>query len=146
MNLDILFNIFNNLDNNDDSGSYTDENSLLVDFSEHPLYWISGFNKVIDNYTFFKKYTVNTYKNINPDIDINNLEKAGEELMYRKAWEYIKNFDASNPFHLECLKIKASKELINNAQRSISFFEPLEEYEKCFVLKNLETKAKEFLK
>ena len=42
MNLDRIFNSFDNENYNSD-----DESSLLVDFSEHPLYWIGGFNKII---------------------------------------------------------------------------------------------------
>ena len=95
MNLKNIFDAFNSENFNND-----DETSLLMDFSEHPLFWISGFNKVIDNHLFFKQYTVKTFKNISPDVNIDELEKAGEELMFRKAWDYIKNFDLSKNFHI----------------------------------------------
>jgi hypothetical protein len=139
MNINSIFNLFNN-ENNDD------EASLLVDFSEHPLFWISGFNKVINNHIFFKQYTVKTFQNISPDINIEELEKAGEDLMFRKAWNYIKNFDLDKPFHIECLKLKANDIMVQNLQIAIQFFELLEEYEKCALLKNIEDKIKEFLK
>jgi hypothetical protein len=119
---------------------------LLVDFSEHPLFWISGFNKVISNHVFFKQYTVKTFQSISPDINIEELEKAGEDLMFRKAWNYIKNFDLDKPFHVECLKLKADDIMVHNLQIAIQFFELLEEYEKCALLKNIEDKVKEFLK
>ena len=57
MDLDRIFNLFNN-----ENSSSDDESSLLVDFSEHPLYWIGGFNKIISNHLFFKNYTVNINK------------------------------------------------------------------------------------
>ena len=95
MNLDNIFNLFN-----DETGQYNDDTSLLVDFSDHPLFWISGFNKVIDNHLFFQKYTVKTFKNIAPDINVDELEKAGEELMFRKAWDYIKPFDVEKAIEL----------------------------------------------
>jgi hypothetical protein len=139
MNINSIFNLFNN-ENNDD------EASLLVDFSEHPLFWISGFNKVISNHVFFKQYTVKTFQSISPDINIEELEKAGEDLMFRKAWNYIKNFDSDKPFHVECLKLKADDIMVYNLQIVIQFFELLEEYEKCALLKNIEDKVKEFLK
>jgi len=139
MNINSIFNLFNN-ENNDD------EASLLVDFSEHPLFWISGFNKVISNHVFFKQYTVKTFQSISPDINIEELEKAGEDLMFRKAWNYIKNFDLDKPFHVECLKLKADDIMVHNLQIAIQFFELLEEYEKCALLKNIEDKVKEFLK
>jgi hypothetical protein len=116
-----------------------------MDFSEHPLFFISGFNKLISNHLFFKQYTVKTFQNISPDINIKELEKAGEELMFRKAWTYIKSIDLSKPFHVECLKLKADKQFINNLQTSVLFFEAFEEYEKCALLKNIENKIKDFL-
>lgn len=139
VNLNKIFDLF------DKEYSTNDETSLLVDFSEHPLFWISGFNKLINNHLFFKQYTIKTFKDISPDININELEKAGEELMFRKAWDYIKFIDLNKIFHMECLKLKADEQFINNLQVSISFFEVLEEYEKCALLKNIESKVKKFL-
>lgn len=141
MDLNKIFNLFNN----EDDQSINDDTLLLVDFSEHPLFWISGFNKILDNHLFFKKYTVKTFKNISPDVDIDALEQAGERLMFEKAWNYIKDIDLNKPFHVECIKNKASKSFIDNLQATILFFEDLEEYEKCALLKHIEDKVKEFL-
>ena len=141
MNLDNIFNLFNDNDDN----QFIDDTSMLIDFSDHPLYWIGGFNKLISNQLFFKKFTVKTFQNISPDLNIEELEKAGEELMFRKAWEYIKSFDLSKPLHIDSLKMKASKELVENLQAAILFFESFEEYEKCALLKSIEDKTKEFL-
>ena len=117
-----------------------------MDFSEHPLFWISGFNKIIDNHLFFTQYTVKTFKNISPDINIDELEKAGEELMFRKAWDYIKGIDLSKNFHVECIRNKASRDFIYNLQISIQFFEVHEEYEKCALLKGIKDLIEELLK
>lgn len=138
MDLNRIFGLFNT---NED-----DDTSLLVDFSEHPLFWISGFNKVIDNHLYFKEYTLKTFTNISPDINIEELEKAGEELMFRKAWNYIKDIKLDNSLHLDSIKTKANENFIKNLQMSISFFEQFEEYEKCALLKGIENKIKEFLK
>ncbi len=77
--------------------------------------------------------------------EIEELEKAGEELMFRKAWDYIKYINLNNNFHIECIKLKADDKLVSNLEESICFFEALEEYEKCALLKKIEDKAKEFL-
>ena len=50
INLDKVFEEFNK-----NNKSENDETSLLIDFSDHPLFWISGFNKVMDNHLFFKR-------------------------------------------------------------------------------------------
>jgi hypothetical protein len=139
MNLNKIFDLF------DKEYNANDESSLLVDFSEHPLFWIGGFNKLISNHLFFKQYTVKTFKNISPDINIEELEKAGEELMFRKAWDYIKYINLDKIFHVECLKLKADEQFIKNLQIAISFFEALEEYEKCALLKGIQDKVKKFL-
>jgi hypothetical protein len=139
MNLNKIFDLF------DKEYNANDESSLLIDFSEHPLFWIGGFNKLISNHLFFKQYTVKTFKNISPDINIEELEKAGEELMFRKAWDYIKYINLDKIFHVECLKLKADKQFIDNIQTSILFFEALEEYEKCALLKGIQDKVKKFL-
>jgi hypothetical protein len=141
MNIKNIFDAFNSENFQND-----DETSLLMDFSEHPLFWISGFNKIIDNHLFFTQYTVKTFKNISPDINIDELEKAGEELMFRKAWDYIKGIDLSKNFHIECIRNKASRDFIYNLQISIQFFETHEEYEKCALLKGIKDLIEELLK
>lgn len=141
MDISRIFDLFNNNENNQN-----DDVSLLIDFSDHPLYFIGGFNKVISNHLFFAEYTIKNFQKISPDIDIKELEKAGEELMFRKAWGYIKNLDLNKSFHLDSLKVKADKHMVHNLQISISFFEDLEEYEKCAFLKKIEDKIEEFLK
>lgn len=136
--------IFDVFDQNDDQKE-TDDVSLLVDFSEHPLYWIGGFNKLITNHLFFKKYTAKMFKNMSPDGDIETLERAGEYLMFNRAWEYIKDLNVYNSFHMECLKTKSDDVLYNSLEAAIRFFEDLEEYEKCALLKEIQDKVKEFL-
>ena len=136
--------IFDVFDQNDDQKE-TDDVSLLVDFSEHPLYWIGGFNKLIANHLFFKKYTAKMFKNMSPDGDIETLERAGEYLMFNRAWDYIKDLNVYNSFHMECLKTKSDDVLYNSLEAAIRFFEDLEEYEKCALLKEIQDKVKEFL-
>jgi hypothetical protein len=136
--------IFDVFDQNDDQKEI-DEVSLLVDFSDHPLYWIGGFNKLISNHLFFKKYTAKMFKNMTPDSDIETLERAGEYLMFNRAWDYIKDLNVHNSFHMDCLKTKADPTLYNSLEIALKFFENLEEYEKCILLKEILDKVKEFL-
>jgi hypothetical protein len=137
MNINNIFRAFN--DDFED-----EETEMLIDFSEHPFYWIGGFNKIIGNHAFFSKYTSKVFKNISPELNIDDVEKAGEHLMFDKAWGYIKNIKLDNPFHVECIGKKASVEFLSNLNIAMAFYEPLEEYEKCALLKNIENKIKEF--
>jgi hypothetical protein len=137
MNINNIFRAFN--DDFED-----EETEMLIDFSEHPFYWIGGFNKIIGNHAFFSKYTSKVFKNISPELNVDEIEKAGEHLMFDKAWDYIKNINLDNPFHIECIGKKISDEFLSNLDITIKFYEALEEYEKCALLKNIENKIKEF--
>lgn len=139
MNINHIFDLFNN------EQPEEDENSLLIDFSEHPLFWIGGFNKSIDNHVFFKKYTSKMFGETSTDMDLDEIERVGEILVFEKAWGYIKKINLENPFHLECIASKASERFLDNLFISIKHFEVLEEYEKCALLKGIENKVKDFL-
>jgi hypothetical protein len=139
MDINNIFNLFNN--SQDDE---YDDTSLLIDFSDHPLFWIGGFNKLIGNHLFFKEHTIKIFKHISPELNIEEVEKAGEHLMFEKAWEYIKNINLENQFHIECIRDKSSEEFLKNIDFALRFFEELEEYERCALLKGIENKIKEF--
>jgi hypothetical protein len=140
MDLNKIFSMFDDGDSKD-----TDEVSLLVDFSEHPLYWIGGFNKVINNYVFFTQYITKNFNNIPPELNQEEMDAVGITLLFNRAWEYIKKLNLDNTFHVECLKIKASEPLNNSLSAAIIFFEKIEEYEKCAFLKKIQDKVKDFL-
>ena len=123
----------------------TDEVSLLVDFSDHPLYWISGFNKIINNYVFFTQYITKNFNNISPELNQEEIDTIGVTLLFNRSWEYIKRLNLDNPFHIDCLKIKSSESLNDSLEAAILFFEKIEEYEKCAFLKNIQDKVKDFL-
>jgi hypothetical protein len=144
MNINHIFDLFNDqsLQSNDED----DETSLLVDFSEHPFYWIGGFNKVIANHSYFQQYTVKMFKDASPSLDEDEVELAGNHLMFEKAWGYIKDIKLTNQFHVECLGKKASFGFCKNLEYAVQHFEQFEEYEKCALLKDIEIKVKEFLK
>ena len=132
-------------DNFKDNSSESDDTDLLVDFSNHPLYWIGCFVKIIHNHTFFTQHIVKNFNKISPDVMPEDLEKVGETLLYNRAWEQIKNINMNNLFHIECIKFKASPALINSLSEAIKYFESIEEYEKCILLQNILNKTKEFL-
>jgi len=136
INLNKIFDAFDKSNVSKD----TDDLSLLVDFSEHPLYWIGYFNKVINNYVFFTQYMTKNIKKTSLDVDIENIKKLSEVIIYNKAWNYIKNINLSNSFHIDCLKLKADDVLLESLTSSILFFERLEEYEKCAFLKEIKDK------
>jgi len=142
MNINNIFNLFN--DQSDQLQD--DETSLLIDFSEHPFYWIGGFNKIIANHSYFQKYATEVVKGTSLEKNEEEINIAGDRLMFEKAWGYICNINLTNQFHIECLGKKSSFEFIKNLKLSIQHFEQSEEYEKCALLKDIESKIKYFLK
>jgi hypothetical protein len=142
MNLDNIFSLFSN---QSEDQQFEDSVSLVEDFSTHPFYWISGFNKIIANHLYFKQYTINILKNSSSELDEDDIERAGNHLMYERAWEYIKNIDINNQFHIECISKKSTFVFLKNLKSSLQYFEQLEQYEKCILLKEIEEKIKTFL-
>jgi hypothetical protein len=140
MDLNKIFSMFN-----DDNSKDTDEVNLLVDFSDHPLYWIGGFNKIINNYVFFTQYITKNFNNIPPELNQEEIDIVGITLLFNRSWEYIRRLNLDNPFHIDCLKIKSSESLNNSLEAAIFFFEKIEEYEKCAFLKSIQDKVKDFL-
>jgi len=140
MDINKIFNIFSTTIEPED-----EDNSLLVDFSSHPLYWIGGFNKILNNQDFFKSYTEHIFNTLASELDLDEVERAGKFLMFEKAWGYIKNLNTENHFHLECIKEKSNNKFLENLITTIEFFEKEEEYEKCSILHNISEKVKEFL-
>jgi hypothetical protein len=138
MNINHIFNLFN-------SQSEDDDTSLLIDFSEHPLYWIGGFNKIIRNHLFFKNHAIQMFKDASKELDVDEIEQVGEDMMFNKAWEYIRHIKLDNTFHAECLRGRISLEFYGNLKLTINHFEKLEEYEKCALLKDIEIYIKGFL-
>jgi hypothetical protein len=140
MDLNKIFSMFDDVDSKD-----TDEVNLLVDFSDHPLYWIGGFNKIINNYVFFTQYITKNFNNIPPELNQEEIDIVGITLLFNRSWEYIRRLNLDNPFHIDCLKIKSSESLNNSLEAAIFFFEKIEEYEKCAFLKSIQDKVKDFL-
>jgi len=144
IDLNDIFNTFNNLEDSN-SDKETDELSLLIDFSDHPLFWIGGFVKTINNHIFFKQFAIKNFNKIAPELDLVEVEKAGESIMFIKGWNYIKSININNHFHMDCIKVKASQSLMNALNESIIYFESLEDYDKCAFLDNIRVKVKDFL-
>jgi hypothetical protein len=140
MDLNKIFSMFNDVNSKD-----TDEVNLLVDFSDHPLYWIGGFNKIINNYVFFTQYITKNFNNIPPELNQEEIDIVGITLLFNRSWEYIRRLNLDNSFHIDCLKIKSSESLNNSLEAAIFFFEKIEEYEKCAFLKSIQDKVKDFL-
>lgn len=112
------------------------------------LFLINNFNKIALNSKDIQGKVNHMFKKMSPDLDLNDIRKAGEFILFKKLWELIKKIDINNESHCVVLKLKSGEkynhELEYNINLLISYFETSEEYEKCAFLKKIIDKIKEF--
>jgi len=96
------------------------------------------FRKLILNYLNYTTQVINLFDKAEPELDIKDIKRVGELMLYERAYDYIKGIDLHNKEHINALfkEAKNSKiDLESALNKSIDHFENLEEYEKCAVLK-----------
>ena len=112
---------------------------LLNDYKKHPLFWVGMFKKLIYNHRVFHLQLTKFFGNIDEGLDQIDIDRAGEYVVFTKAWDYIKKIDPENKLHQESLYRFSDDYLKTALELSINYFQEHEEYEKCAHLKkNLE--------
>ena len=133
MNIDKIFNMFK------PEVKPAPESLVLVDFKDHPYYWVGMFRKIMLNYDVFSKKFISLFREDGSEIDTADIEKAGEHFVYERAWEYISKLNITIPIHLNILIQYKDPVLIKNLNKTLLHFQDSEEYEKCaFILKLIE--------
>jgi len=138
MNLNNIFNTF--------TSEVKEEDKLTTDFKDHPIIKIGMFKKIIKNYQTLGDKMLDLFLSSNINLDKEDMKRAGEYMVYYRAWESIKSLNLENEFHLENLKKTSDKEFIILLDSSIKYFEKFEDYQKCAILHNIQEKVKDFLK
>lgn len=115
------------------------ESIVLVDFKDHPYYWVGMFKKIMLNYDSFSKKFISLFREDGSQVNMADVEKAGEHFVYERAWEYISKLNIIIPIHLNTLIQYKDPVLIKNLNQTLLHFQDSEEYEKCaFILKLIE--------
>ena len=136
MDIDKIFNMF------EPETKPAPEELVLVDFKDHPYYWVGMFRKIMLNYDAFSKKFISMFREDGSQVDMNDVERAGEHFVYERAWEYISKLDISIPLHLNTLLQYKDPVLIKNLDRVLLYFQDSEEYEKCGFILELIKKLK----
>ena len=123
-----------------------DTQRLVDDFKDHPLVKIGMFRKIIKNYLVLGNTLLNFFEKSNVDLEVDDIKKAGEYMIYSRAWEYIKGININNKFHLEHIRIVSNQDFIEVLDNTIQYFKSIESYEKCAHLYSIKEKVKEFSK
>ena len=108
---------------------------LLNDYKNHPLFWVGMFKKLIYNHRVFHLQLTKFFGNIDEGLDQIDIDRAGEYVVFTKAWDYIKKIDPENKLHQESLYRFSDDYLKTALELSINYFQEHEEYEKCAHLK-----------
>ena len=136
--LDNIFELFSSNENVDG------ENDIVhIDFTQTPVYWIGMYKKLVLNHLNFNKKVVQFFKESNHELDVVDMENAGEFVVYNRAWYYIQNVDINVEEHVLAIEKYQDEYLDTSLKLGIHFFEEHEEYEKCAHLKHILDKIQE---
>ena len=134
MDLDKIFGLFSTSGSNEEQPSQSYE-ELVSYYKKHPLYWVGMFKKLIYNHHLFNDQLLKFFEQIDEKLSKVDMDKAGEYIVFTKAWEYIRKVDPEDKTHQEALYHFADIHLKTALELSISYFQETEEYEKCAHLK-----------
>jgi hypothetical protein len=138
MDIDKIFNMFK------PEPKLVPEQVLVLDFKDHPYYWVGMFRKIMLNYDAFSKKFISLFREDGSQVDTADIEKAGEHFVYERAWEYISKLDITIPLHVTTLLQFRDPMLIKNLNKTLLHFQDSEEYEKCsFIFKLIEELKKD---
>jgi len=143
MDINDLFKLFSE----EDKESPKNDTPTL-DFTEHPVYWVGMFTKIIKNHKGFDLYIKKIFNKLTPEleIEIDKMEELGDWVTFNRAWFYIEKINLKNDFHYEYLTSTATPDIIMALDVTIAHFERLEEYEKCAHLSDIKNELKDFIK
>jgi len=109
-----------------------------VDFKEHPLFWVGMFKKLIQNHKVYNRSIINFFSKMDEELDLYDVENAGEFIVYNRAWFWISKIDPSDTKHQDSIIHYGDDLFITYVKFAISYFQELEEYEKCAHLKKIQ--------
>ena len=146
MDANKIFGLFGGEDENP-KPAFDHENDLsylLEDYKNHPLFWVGMFKKLINNHKNFNKKIISFFSKMDEELDLYDVEQAGEFVVYNRAWFWISKIDIQVSSHQKALLHYSDEHLLTYVKFAISYFEEFEEYEKCAQLVKIQNFLKEF--
>jgi hypothetical protein len=116
---------------------FDNDDSLNLEENElNSIYMRLGmFNKIIENSSVIFLQVKAIFKNMkNIEWDFDKAVQTTNNIIFNKAFFYIKDFNIENDKHIDSLKCFNYNKVLFNLNKSIQFFETKEEYEKCAFL------------
>jgi len=109
----------------------------IVDFSDHPYIFMGMFTRIIFRGDILNDQVIRFFTEIDRDLDKVNLEQLNKNLIFNRAYSYLKQLDLQNSFHVDTLLEKADDNFLQASTLALDHFLELEEYEKCSFIKNI---------
>ena len=136
MDINKIFGAFNSSSKDEGNWNYyqTPTPPSILD-ENHPRYFIKTFTKMILSYTGYSDKIIDFFANADPELDATNIKRAGESMLYHRAYSYITKIDIRDEYHIKILFQESDPKLKKALDLSLSYFEYEEEYEKCAILK-----------
>jgi len=137
LDINKIFGAFNSSSKDDGYGgiNYYNPKPLSNTDENHPRYFIKMFTKMILSYTGYSDKIIDFFASADPELDAGNIKRAGESMLYNRAYNYITKIDIQDEYHIKIMFQEANSKLEKALNQSLSYFESEEEYEKCAILK-----------
>jgi hypothetical protein len=136
MSLDSIFSLFGF--SNEGTEDLKKIESELELFKDTPHFKLGMFHKLIMNGSLFSKQLIKFFAKADPELDVNGIDEAGEYMMYSRSWFWIEQVRIRKKEWKEALKQFSNEDFVVSVKLSISYFEGIEEYEKCAHLKKIQ--------
>lgn len=117
----------------------------LETFKHTPVFKLGMFKKLMINGLTFKKKLVTFFSKSDKDLDCDDIDLAGEFMIYHRGWFWISQVDISDENWVEGLKFSSDIDLLVSLKLSINYYEEHEEYEKCSFLVKIQNIVQENL-
>jgi len=118
----------------------------LLNYQQHPMFWVGMFKKLIHNHKIFNHKVMDFFSKLeNEELDLYDVEEAGEFIVYNRAWFWISKVDILDRNCQEAIIYYTDEYLDTYLKFAISYFQELEEYEKCAHLKKIHDLVVKFL-
>tara|TARA_R110000823_G_scaffold192608_1_gene324182 strand:- start:204 stop:650 length:447 start_codon:yes stop_codon:yes gene_type:complete len=133
MDIENIFGLF------EDSENFNKEDKdNIKSFKSSPLFKVGMFKKLVWNGNNFRGEIIDFFSKSNSELEMSGVEDAGDYIMYTRAYFWIKGCDLKDEDWKDSLNHYAGDEIIVSIKLSIEYFESIEEFEKCALLKNIQ--------
>jgi hypothetical protein len=111
----------------------------LEALKDTPRFKLGMFHKLVMNSLIFKKQTLKFFSKSSPKLDLDDIDTAGEFMVYTRAYYWIQDFKIrSKEWKLALKEYYSDEEFLCSLKLTINYFESTEEYEKCAFLKKIQ--------